>query len=377
MTLPPRLLDSIGDPALLNVLQSSRGERPSRRALARTGAAIGVFSASLSAGTTAACALGAAGGAGAAGAAGAAAGVAASTASLGTVLALGAKSAAVGVLVIAGSWGATSWVTGNEHVSAASARGARASEQVEVTKAREGVALAPRQGAVRPRELVGTSLRQEESSSAVPLPVPPPRSVSGAATDHDGALQGRKIATDLPVQSAAGTSGGAQSANLSVPPNGHSSPHRVTGPSSGWTAESAAPLEQGSSVAAFGALPKPPLASPTARPPSSRRQAEDGTGAGGHRSVAPASLGDEVAMLDSARRALLEGRVASAQAILDEYDREPNSGALNPEATVLKVQALLAAGKRQEALHVAREALRRTARGRHREQLQQLIRQTR
>jgi hypothetical protein len=54
------------------------------------------------------------------------------------------------------------------------------------------------------------------------------------------------------------------------------------------------------------------------------------------------------------RAALREQRPADARVLLDEYARRFPSGALSPEASVLGVQVLLAAGDRAGAEAAAR-----------------------
>lgn len=63
----------------------------------------------------------------------------------------------------------------------------------------------------------------------------------------------------------------------------------------------------------------------------------------------PASLAAETRALDAVRRTLAGGQASLALAELASYERTFPSGALRPEASVLKVRALLAAGDRAGA----------------------------
>jgi outer membrane protein assembly factor BamD (BamD/ComL family) len=66
------------------------------------------------------------------------------------------------------------------------------------------------------------------------------------------------------------------------------------------------------------------------------------------------SLPEEVRSLDAARTALAEGDARGALALLRRYDATFGTGALLPEARVLEVKALLAAGERARAVAVAK-----------------------
>jgi outer membrane protein assembly factor BamD (BamD/ComL family) len=65
---------------------------------------------------------------------------------------------------------------------------------------------------------------------------------------------------------------------------------------------------------------------------------------------APSStLHDEAALLESVREAIAKSQVDRALSLLDAYDAQFAAGGLAEEAIVLRVQALLADGHRQEA----------------------------
>jgi len=69
--------------------------------------------------------------------------------------------------------------------------------------------------------------------------------------------------------------------------------------------------------------------------------------------LAPDTLEREVRAVDAARQALARGAAAEAVARLEAYEREFGVGALLPEARVLQVRALLAAGERARAATLA------------------------
>ena len=66
------------------------------------------------------------------------------------------------------------------------------------------------------------------------------------------------------------------------------------------------------------------------------------------------SLAEETAALDSARTALRGGRVAETLALLDDCAGRFPNGLLRPEASAIRVEALLAMGDRAGAETVAR-----------------------
>jgi outer membrane protein assembly factor BamD (BamD/ComL family) len=69
------------------------------------------------------------------------------------------------------------------------------------------------------------------------------------------------------------------------------------------------------------------------------------------------TLLQEVASLDAARRALARGNAANAVSLLVAHETRFPSGTLTPEARVLRIRALLAAGRRDEAEKLASQFL--------------------
>jgi hypothetical protein len=89
--------------------------------------------------------------------------------------------------------------------------------------------------------------------------------------------------------------------------------------------------------------------------------------------AASASLPEEVRSLDAARQALSGGDAGGALALLAHYETRFGSGALLPEARVLEVRALLAAGERTRALALARSIIDRNPQSAHAEAVRALI----
>lgn len=61
---------------------------------------------------------------------------------------------------------------------------------------------------------------------------------------------------------------------------------------------------------------------------------------------------EEVATLDQSRAALAAGNARAALALMDAYDQKYPRGTLVPEATVLRVRALVQLGRRRDATAV-------------------------
>ncbi len=78
-----------------------------------------------------------------------------------------------------------------------------------------------------------------------------------------------------------------------------------------------------------------------------------------------AALARETALIDAARRALARGDAQGALATLAGYEREFSRGALEPEASVLKVRALLGAGDRAGAEALGRRIIAQAPRSEH------------
>jgi hypothetical protein len=79
----------------------------------------------------------------------------------------------------------------------------------------------------------------------------------------------------------------------------------------------------------------------------------------------PTELERETTLLDAARRSLAHGDAKGALAALDGYARAFPRGALRPEASVLQVRALLAAGERSAAEALGRRIIAASPRSEH------------
>ena len=114
-------------------------------------------------------------------------------------------------------------------------------------------------------------------------------------------------------------------------------------------------------------LPAAPAAKPAPEPPEARRHdverppadqpAKLGASARPSPSVerTAASLSDELALLESARSALASGSGERALELLDRYERTLRGTRLRTEASILRVEALAASGRRAEAASLAGE----------------------
>lgn len=87
----------------------------------------------------------------------------------------------------------------------------------------------------------------------------------------------------------------------------------------------------------------------------------------------PSSLPEEVRSLDAVRRALAEGDAPGALALLRRYDATFRAGALSPEARLLEVKALLAAGERARAVAVGRRIVASAPKSPHAEAVRALL----
>jgi hypothetical protein len=90
-------------------------------------------------------------------------------------------------------------------------------------------------------------------------------------------------------------------------------------------------------------------------------------------SVPSALLPEEVRSLDAARHALAQGDARGALALLRRYEETFGSGALLPEAGVLEVKALLAAGERTLAVARAKRITERDPGSPHAEAVRALV----
>jgi hypothetical protein len=114
-------------------------------------------------------------------------------------------------------------------------------------------------------------------------------------------------------------------------------------------------------------LPVAPAAKPASKPPEARsHNAERPTagqpaklGASARPSPSAertaASLSDELALLESARSALASGSGERALELLDRYERTLRGTRLRAEASILRVEALAASGRKAEAASLAGE----------------------
>jgi hypothetical protein len=90
-------------------------------------------------------------------------------------------------------------------------------------------------------------------------------------------------------------------------------------------------------------------------------------------SPASSALADEIAALDGAREALASGDSSRALRALDARDRAFPRGALGPEATVLRIEALALRGDRAAATRLAEAFLAASPRSPHASAIRTLL----
>lgn len=136
----------------------------------------------------------------------------------------------------------------------------------------------------------------------------------------------------------------------------HREPARITAP---------APIVSASAAAIVAPTAATPAVAPSAAPPPS---------AAAPPGAAPARVDEETEMslLREAGTAI-SSDPARALALVDEAERRFPRGALGQEREVIRIQALTAAGRRDEALQRARAFLARTPSSAHRPRLEQIL----
>jgi hypothetical protein len=154
---------------------------------------------------------------------------------------------------------------------------------------------------------------------------------------------------------------------------------REPAPSRGAPVVARAPALQSDPRPVEPAAPALPVAAPPEEPAPIEQAAPSGTsgpapvGTTGLARPAPTSLTEEVAALDGAREALASGDAARALRGLDEHDRRFPGGMLGPEATVLRIEALLLRGDRASAARLGGAFLDAHPRSPHASRLRSLL----
>jgi hypothetical protein len=85
------------------------------------------------------------------------------------------------------------------------------------------------------------------------------------------------------------------------------------------------------------------------------------------------SLSDESALLESARRALVDGDTRRSLRLLDEHARKYRKPRLTAEAGVLRIEALVASGESARAAELGKRFLARQANGPYERRVRSLI----
>jgi hypothetical protein len=87
----------------------------------------------------------------------------------------------------------------------------------------------------------------------------------------------------------------------------------------------------------------------------------------------PTTLAEEVRTLDQARRALASGDVEAAEHLLDAYDLHIATPRLRPEAIVLRIETLLAEGRRDRARQLGERLLAEDPEGAYTQHVRSLL----
>jgi hypothetical protein len=116
----------------------------------------------------------------------------------------------------------------------------------------------------------------------------------------------------------------------------------------------------------------PAVPDPPREEPSAAKAAPAAPSGAGAVKAAP-SLTEEVASVDAARSALAAGDTAGALRALDDHDRRFPGGMLGPEATVVRIEALVHRGDRAAAGRLATAFLAAHPRSPHASHLRSLL----
>ncbi len=183
----------------------------------------------------------------------------------------------------------------------------------------------------------------------------------GRALEHEGAR-----AVEAPKRAVAPSTPSAGSASYRVSPGPREGTPSMaqTSPSS---PPSARPRAAASPAPEAAGVPFPLAFAPVASEPSAVSPGLRAVGSFALETAQapPASLAAEMRVLDAARRVLASGDPRSALATLVKYEQAFPNGALRPEASVLKVRALLAAGDRAGAEALGQRIIEHAPRSEH------------
>jgi len=187
----------------------------------------------------------------------------------------------------------------------------------------------------------------------------------GVVTAGGAHVTGRVLARRAPVAptTLAPSAGPAAPMSTGTRPAPLREAERTTPPAS-QTASAAAPdlLVPAGSVPVARAptgSPEPRVVAPNSSSPVAvpRPGSSLGSFAVDTRESSASALAAETQRLEAARRALADGRATLALTTLTSYERDFPRGVLRPEALVLKVRALVAAGDRQAAEALGRRLI--------------------
>lgn len=192
--------------------------------------------------------------------------------------------------------------------------------------------------------------------------------ITGAQAVGHALTQHARHATEAPEPVAAHSNARAVAASDRAP---RATVPDVTGSASQTAPSTAPPSARPRPTANLGLeTPAPPRAASAIAAESSKPSASTALPAVGSFALEAAhasrsGLADEMRVLDGVRRALATGAPRSALSALGNYEHAFPQGALRPEAAVLKVRALLAAGDRAGAEALGQRIIERAPRSEH------------
>jgi hypothetical protein len=141
--------------------------------------------------------------------------------------------------------------------------------------------------------------------------------------------------------------------------------------------QSVTPPALPSAVAARVPVPAPlsTVARPEPSAPAMEAERTTVSDANGARRAAaePSSLTEELAFLERARRALMRGESRRSLRLLDEHSRRFAKPRLSSEATVLRIEALVASGERARATQLGQQFLASHPNGPYERRIRSLI----
>lgn len=167
---------------------------------------------------------------------------------------------------------------------------------------------------------------------------------------HAAVAISREVLVREPAQVSASSPAAASPDPVAAPPGGSAAPQLLVPSSAPERARVAAAPD------ASAARRRVPSQAPALKSPMP--SVEPSTAASAGASGAAATLGEELGLLMKAQNALRAGDAQGALSLLDGYTRELGGSALSAEATLLRMEALAALGRSEQARALAERFVR-------------------